>query len=141
MNQHTKLILVSSVSFVAGALATAAVSSYVGRRNIDQSVANNAYAVASRAQLEVRHLEALRRGDTDRVISQLELLLASLTGQLANYEDEVPASLRHPLVYSSMAEVRTYREVHPFDFDYSQQRAAHEKALGLGAKVKNPADK
>ena len=134
MTLQRKVIIAAVSSFIAGALLVGAVA-YVGfSRFIQHESVSGYHASAVEAQFAVRTLSNLRSGDTDKVISDLDLILNSNTLQLAEYESAVPAAQRQPYVYRTLAEVRGYRARFPAHFEYPLETAEFEKALELGKK-------
>jgi hypothetical protein len=77
---------------------------------------------AVHAQFEVRTLNKLRNGYTDKAVGDLEALLDGHTMQLANYEIVVAPAQREEFVYNTLAEVRAYRTQFPAHFDYPLQQ-------------------
>ena len=133
MTHRLTVTVVAIASFVCGALA-AGVIGYLGiARIFRDQFESSFYANAAHAQFEARALSNLRAGNTDKVISDLELMLKSHTMQLAGYESAVPAERRNQLVYDALGEVRVYIEKFPAHFENAIQEAEFRKALALDA--------
>ena len=138
MKGWLRWILPAVVGFFVGVLASGAVAYVVIVRDLSQGVERTFYQSAVEAQGAVRSLEALRRGDTQRVLSALELRMDSAVITLAAYETVVPVPRREEYVYRTLAEVAAYRKDFPAQFEYPGQYTYYNQALGLAGHHANP---
>ena len=129
------VVLTAITSLFMGALVTGSAAYFWAAWLVRNQFVSSFYANAIEAHFEVRSLSNLRRGDTARVIKDLELRLDGNTMQLAQYETAVPPTLRVPFVYRTLSEVRAYRSQFPVHFEYPLQQATYERALDLGKKA------